>query len=407
MRETDDNARLFLRAWGWLVARALPTLVMIPLPALILASCNPPSATGILPTSAGTPISKPPRPPYGVTVTPGYPAITVRWSAVSGAEYFNLYAGAAPGISPENWALQPDGVAILNVTSPYSLRRSYDGRTLYVIVTAEKGGRESVASAPAVDGNQYIFDDFQRSVQAGAGVTETGQRWEASGPGADVYGIKNGAMVSSANIYASIPYNQREFRFGSRFSFTARRRSGSSLVLIAGGGLDGRSLRNMAHLQLLFSRWGFLVRADQIVKYTASAGQAAFSIPFAFSKPSDIVVTVNGSRLRPMTEYAVTEGRGARVVLSTPSRQGDAVAVHAPGPFEHVAGGSYNLRADGTVYQAVMEINGHSATLSLPDGTVHTIADPRIPEITGEDLIWQLTGPGVRNELVFASPVAP
>lgn len=347
--------------------------------------------------------------PANLQANPGFPAVTVTWDPVIGAQRYNLYAASQSGVGPTNWSLMPDGEALLGVTSPYQFMRQYKDVTYYFVVTAEVNGHESASSAEASDPNQYIFDDFERPDQLLGGTAPTGQTWQASGPGYLSYGIVDGRMVSALNVYPRLPYPHHNFRFGASFSFDSSSDGGSSIVLIAEGQPEGE-LENMVHFQLGKSGWGLLYRVANLITYTAAPNETVFSYSFDSLVTQDyqLLVTVNGSIKGLNTDYTVTgvgDSAGGSIIFSAPMSGGEIVKIYEPGPFEPLSAGPLALAADGTVYKAAMTIVNDTVTLDLPDGTVQHVQDSRIPNITGNSLTWQLTNGGCRTESVYATPV--
>lgn len=358
--------------------------------------------------------SQPPIPgiaaPTNLQTHAGFPAVTLTWDAVAGAQQYNLYVATQSGVGPTNWSLLQDGEALLGVTSPYQHKRLYKNATYYYVVTAEMNGHESAPSTETSDPNQYIFDDFERPNQLQGGTAPTGQTWSASGLGYLTYGIVDGRMVSTQNVYPLLPYPYHNFRFGTAFSFDSSSDDGSSIVLIADGGPDGWTLRNMVHFQLRKSGWGLIYRAAQRVAYTAATNDTTFSYPYnsLVTQATDLLVRLNSSTKTLNVDYTVTgvgSPAGGSVIFSAPMSGGEVIEIYAPGPFENILGGSYALAADGTVYNAAMTIVNDTVTLDLPDGTVQQAKDSRIQNITGNTLIWQLTNGGCRNESLYATPV--
>lgn len=347
--------------------------------------------------------------PTNLQAQPGFPAVTLTWDPVVGAQQYNLYAATKSGVGPTNWSLMPDGEALLGVTSPYLHMRHYKDATYYYVVTAEASGQESAPSAEASDPNQYIFDDFERPDQLLGGTAPTGQTWQATGTGYLTYGIVEGRMVSSLNVYPYLSYPYHNFRFGASFSFDGSSDGGSSIVLIAEGEPEGE-LEDMVHFQLTKSGWGLLYRAASRITYTATANETVFFYPFdsLVTQAYQLLVGVNGSIKNLNIDYTVTgvgDPAGGSVIFSAPMSEGAIVEIYEPGPFEPISGGPLALAADGTVYKAAMSIVNDTVTIDLPDGTTEHFQDARIPNITGNSLIWQLTNGGVRNESVYATPV--
>ena len=348
--------------------------------------------------------------PSNLKVQAGMPTLAMTWDVVADVQQYNLYASTLTGISPDNWSVMPDGQVILDVTSPYPYNRIYKDSTYYFVVTAVVDNEESLPSNEAEDTNQYVFDDFERPNQSLGGTTPTAQVWVAGGQGFSTYGISNGKMVTTNNVYPSLPYVQNNFRFGSTFSFTSDVNDVGSIVLIAGadtnGGGDGRSLRNMVHLQLQETGWGLIYRADLHESYVASVGQTIFDFPFKISSAQTLLVSVNGERVT-ISDYVVSaigNSSGGVITFNNPMIGGETVDIYEAGEFENISGGVYSLAAE-VLHNSAMTILGDTVTLELPDGTTQQFTDSRMQTLSGDTLLWQLTGPNFRNESVFATPV--
>ncbi|HPI91898.1 MAG TPA: fibronectin type III domain-containing protein [Deltaproteobacteria bacterium] len=78
--------------------------------------------------------------PTGVTITPKDGQITVSWTAISSALYYNLYWSTTSGVTPSN------GTKITHANSPYTLTGLTNGTTYYFVVTAVYSSGESAAS---------------------------------------------------------------------------------------------------------------------------------------------------------------------------------------------------------------------------------------------------------------------
>lgn len=347
--------------------------------------------------------------PLNLHVLAGYPAVTLIWNDVTEADHYNLYLSTQSGVSPVNWSQLTEGKMIRDVKSPYLHERSYKDVTYYYIVTAIKNGNESAPSVEVSDPNVYIFDDFERPDQQLGGIALTGQPWRASGPGSLTYGLINGGMVTSQNVYPRIDYFHHNFRFGVKFSFVNL--SNCSIVLIADASVLEAALRDMVHLQLLPTGWGLIFRADRHVSHVAMIGASVFSYPFnsLTTQDADVIVRVNGSVKTSNVDYVVTgigDINGGTVVFNHPMIGGEVIEIRTPGPFENIIGGNYNLLTDGTIYTATMTIINDTVTLELPDGTIQNTRDSRIQDLSGNTLLWQLTSTGCRNESVFATPMS-
>lgn len=94
-----------------------------------------------------------PAAPTGVTATPAPGQVTVSWTAVPGATWYNLYVATATGVQAVPSGLP--GYAIhLDAPNPYVLSGLTNGTTYYIVVTAVDGisgvtllGSESAVSA--------------------------------------------------------------------------------------------------------------------------------------------------------------------------------------------------------------------------------------------------------------------
>lgn len=59
--------------------------------------------------------------------------------------------------------------------------------------------------------------------------------------------------------------------------------------------------------------------------------------------------------------------------------------------LETIASGGLDLATDGTEYTWAMHLEGDTATLALPGGSVETVTDPRIAEYSGEFCIYEVS----------------
>jgi fibronectin type 3 domain-containing protein len=81
-----------------------------------------------------------PAAPTGVIAAGGTKQVTLSWGAVSTATSYNIYYGAASGVTKSN------GIKIANATSPSVLTGLVDGATYYYIVSAVNSDGEGPAS---------------------------------------------------------------------------------------------------------------------------------------------------------------------------------------------------------------------------------------------------------------------
>lgn len=83
--------------------------------------------------------------PIGVSASAGDGQVTVTWSGVDGADAYNVYWSATPGIHPGTAASYDDFAP--DVSSPHVVTGLANGTTWYFVVTAMLGGVESDASS--------------------------------------------------------------------------------------------------------------------------------------------------------------------------------------------------------------------------------------------------------------------
>lgn len=176
-------------------------------------------------------------------------------------------------------------------------------------------------------------DDFERADAIGLGTAPSGQQWIVSGPGYLAAQIESGRFTDGTpgNIaYAALFTAERPQRVGGRFSFAPG--SGSRLTPIAliSSSDPSLTLGHMLHL----------------------------------------IVEAGGWRLT--TWNSVAQDRPLAVEPTSPQR--------FPIP----------LRADGTVYEMWMTIRGDSVHLDLPEGMQADYRDPLVPELAGQQTIWEL-----------------
>ncbi|MES2935677.1 MAG: hypothetical protein V4805_19565, partial [Pseudomonadota bacterium] len=100
--------------------------------------------------------------PGGVQAVAGQQQVTLSWSPVSAATSYHVYYGTSANLSPTNF-----GTKLSNVSSPRVVANLSANILYYFVVTAVKGGSESVAStrvsatpSPATTSNASIIYDF-------------------------------------------------------------------------------------------------------------------------------------------------------------------------------------------------------------------------------------------------------
>ncbi len=84
-----------------------------------------------------------PAAPAGVSVTPGDGQAALNWTAVAGADSYNVYYGTAAGVTPSN------GTLVAGATSGGAITGLTNGTTYYFVVTAANTSGESAISAEA------------------------------------------------------------------------------------------------------------------------------------------------------------------------------------------------------------------------------------------------------------------
>ncbi len=81
-----------------------------------------------------------PSAPTGVTAAPGNAQVTISWSAITGASYYNIYWSTTNGVTPGS------GTRISGATNPFTQSGLTNDTTYYYVVTAVGSGGESAPS---------------------------------------------------------------------------------------------------------------------------------------------------------------------------------------------------------------------------------------------------------------------
>ncbi len=90
---------------------------------------------------SATPQAVMPTAPVGVVATAGDKTVTVTWSAIAGAPFYNIYWSTISGVT------KATGAKLSSVSSPYTHAGLTNGTTYYYVVTAVNGDGESLESA--------------------------------------------------------------------------------------------------------------------------------------------------------------------------------------------------------------------------------------------------------------------
>ncbi|MCP4993920.1 MAG: hypothetical protein GY934_09070, partial [Gammaproteobacteria bacterium] len=121
-------------------------------------------------------VTIPPAAPVGVRAAGGSSVTGVWWDDQTGADSYNLYWSASPGVTTLN------GTLIGNVSSPYRHSGLTNGNTYYYIVTAVNSSGESSPSSE-VSAAAAIFSPFNEDFESGLGSWAASNGvWEAGGP---------------------------------------------------------------------------------------------------------------------------------------------------------------------------------------------------------------------------------
>ncbi|MFA5812760.1 MAG: fibronectin type III domain-containing protein, partial [bacterium] len=83
--------------------------------------------------------AKAPAPPFNVTATPGDSQITISWAPVTDAIFYNIYWGAAAGVTTSS-------TKIPKISGPFIHDKLTNGTNYFYIVTAENAVGEGELS---------------------------------------------------------------------------------------------------------------------------------------------------------------------------------------------------------------------------------------------------------------------
>ena len=87
--------------------------------------------------------------PSDVKVVAGDGGATISWTMESGVEYW-VFSAAAPNVSPENWATQPQARVVRNATSPQIVAGLTNGTTYSFTINGRRSGGPGGAGSPSI-----------------------------------------------------------------------------------------------------------------------------------------------------------------------------------------------------------------------------------------------------------------
>jgi len=90
-----------------------------------------------------------PHVPAGLVATAQSNQVTLSWEPVKGASQYNIYMATEFGVNPHIYNKLQNGMAILNVSNPYTHQGLSNNTVYYFVVTAENRSGESHASTEA------------------------------------------------------------------------------------------------------------------------------------------------------------------------------------------------------------------------------------------------------------------
>jgi CSLREA domain-containing protein/uncharacterized repeat protein (TIGR02543 family) len=91
--------------------------------------------------------AQPPAPPQNVQAVPGDGQVTLSWSPVQGATFYNIYMATQSGVTKANWQSKPGGMKHEGITgTTFTHTGLQNGTTYYFVVTAVNAAGESAES---------------------------------------------------------------------------------------------------------------------------------------------------------------------------------------------------------------------------------------------------------------------
>lgn len=142
--------------------------------------------------------------PANVAITGSQNEVTLTWPA-TGADSYHVYYSTEPGQTPQNYSIYANAAWLRNVTSPLTISNLGAGPTYYFIVTAVKGGVESLPSraVQAVTRYRYQGANNELVLDAFTGLQwkrcTIGQTWNQASSSCD-------GTPSMLNSYQAISY---------------------------------------------------------------------------------------------------------------------------------------------------------------------------------------------------------
>ncbi|NOZ51718.1 MAG: DUF1566 domain-containing protein [Gammaproteobacteria bacterium] len=139
-----------------------------------------------------------PSPPLGLVASAANNQVTLSWQEVAGADQYNLYMATEFGVNQYLYNKLGNGMAVLNVSNPYTHQGLKNNTVYYFVVTAENRAGESHASSEvyATPLRPQVLPQAPTRVRANAGDGQITLQWAAS-PGANHYNVY---MASEAGI---------------------------------------------------------------------------------------------------------------------------------------------------------------------------------------------------------------
>ena len=84
--------------------------------------------------------------PTNVRAVAGNGQVTLSWDGVPAATAYNVYLATETGVTPDTYSVLAGGMAVLDVSSPFTQTGLSNGQSYYFVITAVKDGAESPAS---------------------------------------------------------------------------------------------------------------------------------------------------------------------------------------------------------------------------------------------------------------------